>query len=214
MRFFYRVAQFCSSAQEGSNSQSDSFVSELYHRLRLSFLHASFEATAERLLRVGSIEASSSAVRTTTPVSPVLSTPTVQLSSPPTSQLPRPLVFVSPRSAQDSSDFGLPNACFVPYTGPSGTGGPRVSLVTLPSVWGFFPAPSGSQATPALMSGPPAAVMDSPAGAVGPVMGSAFHSLPGSPAFSAPDSGSQPAASLPQVLFEGSSAASTAPSSP
>ena len=192
LRFFHRVARFCSSANGASTSQSDSFASALYHRLRLSFLHATFEATAERLLRVGPLEAASSCARSATPVSSALSASAAPLPSPLSSQPSTPLVVFSPsRRTQDNSTVILANACFVPFPGPAGTDGSRVSLVPLPTVLRIVPAPSGSQPSLAAPSPPAlASVVPASAGAA-PALGSDFPSLPGSPALSAPASGSQ-----------------------
>ena len=213
MRFFHRVAQFCSreSSQGGSTSQSDSFASALYHRLRLSFLHACFEATAERLLRVGPLEASSSGGRAVTPVSPALSAPAPPVSSPPTSQSSQPLVVVSPpRSSQAGSGVVFANACFVPFTGPVVTGGTRVPLMSMPTVLGFLAAQPGSQSSPVLSSRQASVTLVSSSGAAVPAAGSDSRTLLGSPPPSPSASASQPTARVSQVLFEGSTTASAA----
>ena len=217
LRFFHRVARFCSSSTSGTTSQSDSFASALYHRLRLSFLHASFEATAERLMRVGPLEASS-CVRSTSPVSPVMSAPAVQSSSPAMSQSSLPVVVVSPpRRTPDGSDVMLANhdSCFVPFTqaGSPATVGHRVSLVPLPTVFRFFPAPSGSQSLVAVTSGPVSATSAPALGTATTVLSLASQPLSGSVESSPPASGSLQSAGVTRVLFEGPPAASAASSS-
>ena len=212
LRFFHRVARFCSSSTSGTTSQSDSFASALYHRLRLSFLHASFEATAERLMRVGPLEASS-CDRSTSPVSPVMSAPAVQSSSPAMSQSSLPVVVVSPpRRTPDGSDVMLANSCFVPFTqaGSPATVGYRVSLVPLPTVFRFFPAPSGSQSLVAVTSGPVSAASAPALGTATTVLSLDSQPLSGSVESSPPASGSLQSAGVTRVLFEGPPAASAA----
>ena len=50
LRFFKRTADFTAKANNHSSTQTLKYCTAIYHRLRLQFLRAGFEAMAERLI--------------------------------------------------------------------------------------------------------------------------------------------------------------------